>query len=309
MKPATRSFYATVVQRVVDHVATHLDDAPALDTLARQACLSPFHFHRIFRGMVGETPLELARRLRLERAAWQLATTDRAVTTIAFDAGFETHEAFTRAFRSCYDDSPTRFRERRHPFSGPVIALAARSGVHFVPNASGEGAPYTFTPIDTGGRSMNVEITAYPELRVATVHHVGPYNRISEAFTKLGEIAGPAGLYADPAAAMVALYHDDPESTPAAHLQSDAGLIVSDHTALPPSLGETRVPAGRYARTVHRGPYNELGDVWARFLGEWLPASGHRLADSASYELYLNNPHDIPSSDYLTELRIPIEPE
>lgn len=303
MKPATRSFYGTAVQRVIDHVATRLVEAPALDTLASQACLSPFHFHRIFRGMVGETPLELVRRLRLERAAWQLATTDRTVTTIAFDAGFETHEAFTRAFRASYDDSPSGFRERRHPFSGPVIALAARSGVHFTP----DGAPHTFIPIDTGGRSMNVAITTFPELRVATVHHVGPYNRVAEAFTRLGEIAGPAGLYADPAAAMVALYHDDPESTPAAQLQSDAGLIVSDHTALPPSLGETRIPAGRYARTVHRGPYNELGDVWARFLGEWLPASGHRLGGGASYELYLNNPHDIPSSDYLTELRIPIE--
>jgi AraC family transcriptional regulator len=221
---------------------------------------------------------------------------------IAFGAGYETHEAFTRAFRACYDDSPTGFRERKHPFSGPVIELAARSGVHFSPT----GAPSTFIPIDTGGRSMHVEITTYPALRVATVHHVGPYNRIAEAFSRLGEIAGPAGLYADPAAAMVALYHDDPDSTPAAQLQSDAGLVVSDRTALPPSLGETHIPAGRYARTVHRGPYSELGDVWARFMGEWLPASGHRLGDGASYELYLNNPHGIPSSDYLTELRIPL---
>lgn len=303
MKPETRSFYARIVQRIITRLAMHLDDAPALDALANEACLSPFHFHRVFRGMVGETPLELVRRLRLERAAWQLATTDRGITAIAFDAGYETHEAFTRAFRSCYDDSPSSFRDRKHPFSGPVIALAARSGVHFAPH----GAPLTFIPVDTGGRNMNVEITSYPELRVGTVHHVGPYNRISEAFSKLGEIAGPAGLYADPAATMVALYHDDPESTPAAQLRSDAGLVVSDHTALPPSLDEARIPAGRYARTVHKGPYTELGDVWARFLGEWLPASGHRLGDGASYELYLNNPHGIPSSEYLTELRVPIE--
>lgn len=302
MKPATRSFYASVVQRIVHHVATNLDEAPALDALARQACLSSYHFHRVFRGMVGETALELVRRLRLERAAWQLATTDRPITMIAFDAGYETHEAFTRAFRTSYDDSPTGFRVRKHPFSGPVIELAARSGVHFTP----DGASPTFIPIDTGGRSMHVEITSYPELRVATVHHVGPYNRIAEAFSRLGDVAGPAGLYADPAATMVALYHDDPESTPPAQLRSDAGLVVSEHTALPAPLDETRIPAGRYARTVHRGPYSELGDVWARFMGEWLPASGHRVADGASYELYLNNPHEVPSSEYLTELRIPL---
>ena len=305
MKSETRSFYVRAVQRVIDHIAGHLDEAPSLAALASYACLSPFHFHRVFRGMVGETPLELARRLRLERAAWQLTHTDRTITEIAFSSGYETHEAFSRAFRACYDGSPSDFRERQHPFTGPLIELAARSGVHFTP----DGTTVRFTPIDSGGRSMKVEITTFPELRVATVHHVGPYNQTPEAVTRLGAIAGEAGLYADPAAAMVALYYDDPESTPAAQLRSDAGLIVSEHTALPPSLGERRIPAGRYARTVHRGPYNELGDVWARFMGEWLPASGHRVGDGPSYELYVNNPHELPSSEFLTELRVPIEPE
>lgn len=156
---------------------------------------------------------------------------------------------------------------------------------------------------------MKVEITTFPELRVATVHHVGPYDQIPEAVSKLGAIAGPAGLYADPAAAMVALYYDDPKSTPAAQLRSDAGLIVSEHTTLPPSLGDQRIPAGRYARTVHRGPYDELPDVWGRFMGEWLPASGHRIGDGPTYEFYVNNPHEVPSGEILTELRIPIEAE
>ncbi len=111
MKAETRSFYVQVVQRVVEHVAQHLDEALALDLLAARACLSPFHFHRVFRGMVGETPVELARRLRIERAAWQLAHTPLSVTAIAFNAGFETHEAFTRAFRSCYGAPPSDFAD------------------------------------------------------------------------------------------------------------------------------------------------------------------------------------------------------
>ena len=101
------------------------------------------------------------------------------------------------------------------------------------------------------------------------------------------------------------------EDSTISHVKVDGAFVcfgLEDEFRVEKKHGETRIPAGRYARTVHRGPYNELGDVWARFLGEWLPASGHRLADGASYELYLNNPHDIPSSDYLTELRIPIEP-
>jgi AraC family transcriptional regulator len=55
MKPDTRSFYTRAVQAAIEHIATHLDDALELEALSRVACLSPFHFHRVFRGMVGET--------------------------------------------------------------------------------------------------------------------------------------------------------------------------------------------------------------------------------------------------------------
>ena len=99
MKAQTRAFYEAAVVEAIERIADSLDDALDLQVLAKRAALSTFHFHRVFRGLVGETPLELHRRLRLERAAQQLCTTHDAVTTIAFAAGYETHEAFTRAFR------------------------------------------------------------------------------------------------------------------------------------------------------------------------------------------------------------------
>ena len=60
---------------------------------------------------------------------------------------------------------------------------------------------------------MNVEIKHVDEQRVAAVRHRGPYNQINEAFEKLGNLAGPAGLFDDPAVQMVGLYYDDPETT------------------------------------------------------------------------------------------------
>ena len=186
MKPDTRSFYARSVQAAIEHIAVHLDDALELEALARVACLSPFHFHRVFRGMVGETPLELTRRLRLERAAWRLRDKARAVTEIAFDAGYETHEAFTRAFRSSYSASPSGFRLRKYP----RIEIAAPCGVHY----SADGAVPQFVARDSGGLTMDVDIKDMPKLRVATVRHVGPYNQIPKAFEHLGAVAGPAGL-------------------------------------------------------------------------------------------------------------------
>ncbi len=91
MKPDTRSFYEVAVRKVAEVVAADLDRALDLDELARTAAMSPFHFHRVFRGMIGETPLSLQRRLRLERAASALLETDEPVTTVAFSAGYETH--------------------------------------------------------------------------------------------------------------------------------------------------------------------------------------------------------------------------
>lgn len=154
---------------------------------------------------------------------------------------------------------------------------------------------------------MDVEIKQLPAMRVATVRHTGPYNQISEAFDRLGQIAGPAGLILPATTAMVALYHDDPASTPADQLTSDAGLTVPDDAPLPNGLAEQRVPAGAFACTVHVGPYEQLGDAWARFMGEWLPASGRRLNDAApSYEVYLNDPSTTPKHELRTEIRIPV---
>ena len=152
---------------------------------------------------------------------------------------------------------------------------------------------------------MHVEIRELAAQRLATVEHRGPYNRINEAFARLGQIAGPAGLFG-PQAAMIALYFDDPESTPDSELRAEAALSVPADKVLPPTVGENLLPAGQYACTMHEGGYDRIGDTWARFMGQWLPQSGHRLADSPSFERYLNTPMDVPMDQLRTELYIPL---
>lgn len=268
MRSATRSHYAAVVQRSIERIVRQLDEALDLDALARDVAVAPFHFHRIFRGMVGETPLELARRLRLERAASRLVETDRPVTEIAFDAGFEAHEAFTRAFRARYDTSPTLFRTRTYP----RIELATRSGVHY----RADGLVTPFIPRDSGGVQMHVDI--------ATALGVRTSDR-----------------------PMVAIYHDDPEVVPVEHLRSDAAVVVPDDVPLPDGLSEQHLPAGEFACTLHVGPYEQLGDTWARFMGEWLPASGRCVGTGPSHEIYQNDPRTTPKAELRTTLHIPLE--
>jgi len=242
----------------------------------------------------------------MERAAWNLLHEDTAVTTIAFAAGYETHESFTRAFRTHYDCSPSEFRQSRQS-AGPVcvrpyqVELPTRSRIHFQKRRS-EPLSIHF---GEGESIMNVEVKEMQELRVATMPHVGPYHRISEAFARLGEIAAASGMLNAPPT-MLAIYHDDPETTPASELRSEAAFVISPHTKVPQGLGEQRLPAGRYACTHHVGPYEELGDVWARFMGEWLPRSGERMRDGVSFEIYRNTPAEVPKERLQTELYLPL---
>ncbi len=153
---------------------------------------------------------------------------------------------------------------------------------------------------------MQIEIQDMPEMRVAAVRHVGPYNAISEAFARLGELAGPAGLVGEPKPTMLAIYHDDPEATLPAELRSDAALVVPEGRPLPPGLTELRIPAGRYACATHVGPYTLLGDAWARLMGEWLAQSEHRVGSAMSYEIYRNTPLTAAPSELRTDLYLPI---
>lgn len=306
MKPETRSFYRVAVERAVEQVVESLDQALDLERLAKHAALSPFHFHRIFRGMLGETPLELHRRLRMERAASRLLEPQTSVTTLAFEAGYETHEAFTRAFRSFYGCSPSEFRQRGSAVASacerPVqIEITARSGLHYRTHAAG---PLNIS-LNLGASTMQVEIVTRQAMRTGAVEHRGSYFRIAEAFGRLHGIAAGAGLLRT-RPIMLAIFHDDPETTPEPDLRSEAAISVADDATLPAGLSERRIPAGRYAKAVHVGPYEQLPDSWARLMGEWLPNSGERMGDGVSYEVYLNTPADVPKEQLRTELYMPL---
>lgn len=298
VKPTTRATYQEIVHRAVARVVEGLDAPLDLAVLAKEAALAPLHFHHVFRGMLGETALELHRRLRLERAAHALLHPDAAVTEVGLAAGYETHAAFTRTFRRAFGVSPTEFRKdtRVRRFT-----LAARSGVHFSPVPGP-----LLVHFAQGGTTMDVQFETFPARRVATLRHVGPYHRIGETFARLGAFAGPAGLFGRPGVEMVALYHDDPEGVAPEALQSDAGLVLPDGVPVPAGLTEVTLPAGRYAKVVHRGAYAHLGDAWGRFLGEWLPASGERLADGPSFEVYRNTPMTAAEADLETDLYAPL---
>lgn len=300
VKNETRSYYEDIVRRAVDDVAASLDEALDLGALAKKAAISPLHFQRIFRGAVGETPLELHRRLRMERAAHELAKGDSPVTRVAFEAGYETHESFTRAFKEAWGEPPSAFRvSAREGRCGHKLVLHAMSGIHFYPNEKP-------TWVMKGDIAMQVDVKEMAEIRLFAVRHNGPYMQIGEAFQRLHEIASKHALQSRPGTRMIAIFHDDPESTPPAQLRSDAGLSVTPDQKPIEGLSEIEIPEGYYATTIHHGPYENLPQSWAELMGKWLPSSGHRVGTGPSFEVYRNTPMDTKPADLETELYVPL---
>lgn len=311
-RPATLSHYEALVLVALRQVVQGLDDALDMSLLAAPACMAPLHFHRVFKGLVGESPLQLQRRLRLERAAWQLAHGTQGVLPLALAAGYDTHEAFSRSFRSAFGRTPSEHRAQARAAPGRTVTLSHHIQAACSLHVEGLQVPL---PDDLrtllqhhGVLTMDVLIDVCPALRVAALPHVGPYNTIGEAFSRLGERAGAAGLLSrDAPPEMVAIYYDDVDTVPADRLRSAAGLIVPEVVELPPGLDAVRLPSGRWASVLHRGPYSGLGDAWERFVGQWLPASGQRLRSAECYERYLNDPGTVEPQQLQTRLFLPLE--
>ena len=145
---------------------------------------------------------------------------------------------------------------------------------------------------------MDVEIRERPQMRIAGIRHIGPYHEIGRSFQRLGGILKgppPAGSQ------MIAVFHDDPATTAPDRLRSEAAMTLPDNARTPDGLIEQRVPAGRYARAVHKGSYEGLPATWNALKNEWLPKSGHTMRNP-SYELYVNNPMTTEKSELLTEI-------
>jgi AraC family transcriptional regulator len=295
MRPRTEQDYKERMLRVLVHIQEHLDEALAAEELAEIACFSRYHFHRIFQGMVGETLMAHVRRLRLERAATRLKHSEQPVTRIAFEAGYETHEAFTRAFHAMFGASPTRFRELHQPLPPPEVP----SGVHY----SAEGGPHDFAA--PGGFAMDASIKQIGEQKVVFIRHTGPYNEVGPTWGKLCQWAGKKGLiWWNPK--MLGLCHDDPQVTPPDKIRYDACIVVKKDVQPEGEVGVQTIAGGDYAVAIHRGPYEKLSETYAELCGRWIPEQGREIAGAPSFEVYKNDPNKTKPEKLVTEVHVPL---
>jgi AraC family transcriptional regulator len=281
-KQQTQASYQARLDRVVGHIYAHLDEDIRPEGLAEIACLSPYHWHRIYVAMRGETISATIRRLRLLRAADRLANSDLPLGTIAERAGYSGADSFARTFREAYGQTPADYRA---------------TGSHAAFKAATEAEDHQGFPI---------AIETLPATRCASVAHRGPYLQIDQAMGRLFTALAAQKILA-PDQAMRALFFDDPDLVPVGALRSRACSPVAEALPLALPLEETVLRGGLHARLRYRGPYADMRGAYRWLLGVWLPRSGYEPDDAPIFEAYLNNPQFVGPADLLTDIHLPLK--
>ncbi len=324
--------YAARINRVQDHIDAHLTEDLALAELARVASFSPYHFHRVFAAMVGETLGRYIQRLRLEKAAsWLLYHPRKSVTEVALDCGFSSSATFARAFRAAFGMSASQWRQSRGgrrnggDAVGRNLGKADRNGGEALRSEGKEALivsayldPNRGKPrwrIEMKGKSnlrAEVEVKEMPELWVAYLRHVGPYQGDEQLFRGLWERmckwAVPRGLFNPPETQTLTVYHDDPEITAEEKLRLDVCISVPEDIEVDGEIGKMKLPGGPYAVAHFEIRADQYGEAWNAVFGGWLPESGYQPDDRPCLELCHNNPDEHPEGKHIVDICVPVKP-
>ena len=260
-----RARVASVVGAIVaDPMAEH-----RLEDLARVAHFSPFHFHRVYSSMVGETVAATVRRVRLGLATRLLEEGAQSITQVALASGYDSPQAFSRAFGHFTGQSPSAFQAHMHR----AIAHA--------------------------GTGLSVEIIERPAQRVHALRHQGPLSTIAHTQRRLHLHANAGGV-----SDWLGVSCGDPED--AANFSYYAAAASPAPWPADAEIDMLDIPAGRYALHCLVGPYTRINAALNALYGRWLPGSGYEPDDRPTLEHYLNSPRNAPQAMLRTNLLIPI---
>ncbi len=268
---------------VCDYIQLHLDEELNIDILCEIAHLSKFHFHRIFSAYTGITLIKYLQMCRLKRASYQLAfELDIKIIDIAFLAGFDSPEAFSRAFKRCFDQTPSEFRE--------------------VPNwlAWHKKFNYKLPKIEV---EMKVNIVEKLSEKIAYLRHTGAPERVLETAGKFIEWRKATGLSPVKSSNTYGIPYSDPEITPESGFIFD--IAGSVDKAVPENVygvKNAELPAGKYAVVRHLGSHETIKDSIYYIFREWLPHQNYEAGDFPIYFQYHNFVHEVDEHELITDI-------
>jgi AraC family transcriptional regulator len=245
-------------------IESSLDRDITLDEIAKAAGMSRFHLTRAFGRSLGRSVMHYMRGRRLSEAAKQLAIGAPDILSVALDAGYSSHEAFTRAFREEFGVTPTEFRDQpdlaKYKLLEP-IRMSNQPNVKLAEPRMVDANPMLFVGI--AKRYRFDDMTGIVGQWQAFNRHIGSIPN---------EIAG---------AAYGICTNSDADS-----MDYICAVEVSGFGLIDKDLQRLRVPAQRYAVFSHPGHISEIQAVFRTIYGEWLPNSGHESAEAPAIEYY-----------------------
>lgn len=282
MKNITYNDYIQRINKVVAYINNHLDETLDLKTLANEAALSDFHFHRIFKALKGEAIGGYITRLRLEATARLLRYTALTIEEIALNIGYETPASLSKAFKKQYGISPTEYRTNKDTYImkkeiiNPDLALKAPKIVILEPkNLIYVALTGAYGSLDYG--------KAYEQLWAVI--------KAQKLFTK--------GIES------ICISYDDPKITEGFLQRSDVCLAIHKSATPQEEVSCKTLAGGKYAVFFYQGSYENLSQVYDTAV-RWVIDHQYTLREEPFFEKYLNDARRTPKEKLKTEIYIPI---
>lgn len=292
--------YESRLQGLIDYIYAHLNEPLDLITMSEVAGISQYHLHRIYSSIYGESISNMIKRLRLHKAAGNLINSQMSLDEIANLSGYRHLPSFSRAFSAEFGSPPASFRQqRRQLVEEPIFFLTPQQVARETNNMQDANSNLNF-PVTISQLESPLKLVVYP--------HQGSYMNIGQAFEKLSGWAGMRQLF-DQTTRMMAVYFHDPDNTPEQALRSLAGLTVlaEKMPSLEAPLEHYEIRSGKYAVLRYKGPYADMHRAYKWFFGTWLSQSEFEVADLPPFEEYLNDPRQVPATELLTDIYMPIK--
>ena len=293
MKAALQNYHARM-QRVLDHIDRHLDDDLDLDTLSSVAAYSKFHFHRQFAATFGLSVHRYIQLARMNRASYQLAYSEaESVSDIAMDAGYDAPDAFARAFRQRFGQSPSSFR--RSPDWKPWLAAFGPFDI-----ARSKFMHKTFNNDD-------VTIRDVPTTAVAIMEHRGDPMTLTPPIQRFIAWRKAAGLHPKTHPTFTVWRS---ERRPASPADYSVDLCVGTDQPIEPNgaaIKAGEIPGGRCAVLRVVGNTDNLEPAALYLYREWLPASGEEARDFPIYCQRLSFVPEVAEHEATVDLFLPLK--
>lgn len=297
-RPATTASYLERVNRAIDHIVRHLSEPLRLPELSRVARLSPFHFHRVFHALIGETPAEFVRRLRLEMALGLMANArPPSLTSIALKSGFASSSDFTRSFKQRFGVPPSAFDVKTWRLAH------AEKLESIVANAVGPEGLKRLPPRSNPDQ-FRVKICELPVRTVAYIRVDRPYqgDRVIRACHRLMEWADRHGLGQGQ---WLGYQWDNPEITSLDDCRYYVALVAESFTPKG-EIGRFEFPPMVVADIEIRGGLDLELRALQWLYGNWLPRSGYLPDDQPGFEAWIGRPFAHGYEYFEIHVQVPI---